>query len=120
MEGSVAGHSPCARMRSDTNGTLLLFIRVSLLIGMLGDVRRGVASCKRSECLVLSAVNGPVSFEPVAHVFYISAGRLAEGGGDALNTEDNFQSSTRYFGSRSSSVSTVIKLRPEWYGVRTL
>jgi hypothetical protein len=61
VEGSVARHGTCARMRSDT--------KVSLLIGMLGDVRRGVASCKRSECLVLSAVNGPVSFEPVAYVF---------------------------------------------------
>ena len=49
MEGSVAGQSPCARMRSDTNGTLV-FGHVSLLIGMLDDVRRGVACCKRSEC----------------------------------------------------------------------
>jgi hypothetical protein len=94
------------------------YMLVSFLIGMLGDVRRVVASCKLSECLVLSAVNGPVSFEPLAHV-YISAGRLAEGGGEALNTVDNFPYSARYFWSRNSSVSTVIRLRPEWYGVRT-
>jgi hypothetical protein len=74
VEGSVAGQSPCARMRSDANGRLLLFRLVSLLIGMLDDVRRGVASCKRSECLVLSVVNGPMSFEPVAHVFIFPLG----------------------------------------------
>ena len=51
-----------------------VFRHVSLLIGMLDDVRRGVASCKRSECLVRSAVNGPVSFEPVAHVFIFPLG----------------------------------------------
>jgi hypothetical protein len=91
VEGSVTGQSPCACMRSDTNGTLLSFRHVSLLIGMLYGVRRGVASCKRSECLVLSAVNGRPS---VLRCLYISAGRLAEGGGDALNTEDNFPYST--------------------------
>jgi len=70
----VSQGSLCARMRSDTNGTVLLCRRVSLLIGMLDDVRRGVASCKRSECLVQSAVNVPVSFEPVAHVFIFPLG----------------------------------------------
>jgi hypothetical protein len=74
VEGSVAGQSPCARMRSDTNGKLLLFRHVSLLIGMLDDVRRGVASCERPECLMLSTVNGPVSFEPVAYGFIFPLG----------------------------------------------
>jgi len=78
MEGGqwkgVSQGSPCTRVRSDTNGTVLLCRRVSLSIGMLCDVRRGVASCERSECLVLSAVNGPVSFEPVVHVFIFPLG----------------------------------------------
>lgn len=81
--------SPCA----DTNGKVLLFGRVSLLIGMLDDVRRGVASCKRSVSRAERS-EWPSVLRASGSCLDISAGRLAEGGGDALNTKDSFQYST--------------------------
>jgi hypothetical protein len=93
VEGSVAWQGPCSRMRSDTKGTLLLFRHVSLLIGMLDDVRRGVASCKRSECRAERS-EWPSVLRASGSCLYISAWYIAEGDGDALNTEDNFLYST--------------------------